>query len=293
MKAVSLLLALATSPAQEPQAPGAKVETPANPPLVESPLNPADVRDPAAYQIQARDIRDAKGKTFRGVSAYVPKDANGNRYYYSRSSAGQLGSLGYSETKIESWADKHGRPLAATYTLTNEGYYIRLEMSITRDSIVFDEVVVRQRGKPQETHVVVPIEPGTSIQLSQFHPMDLPLNKEGVAPFTLVDPVGKRADRARLVKLKDDDSAFNLKSDPTYPVYRFRIEGAPVRSEIEIDHQGNFVRTADSKGHVMTVVPLTGAELEELQVVLNRAYRHGEGSEVPTARPNQPITIGG
>lgn len=292
MKTACLFLALATPPSQAPQDPG--VEAPQALPATAVPSSGSpivDVRDPRQPKVQARNILTNTGLRFRGVSAYVPRDANGNRYYYSHSVSPATKRNGYSETKIESWSDQTGRPIAALYSLESSFYRMELSMKIEKDRIVFDETVQEGRGRPKFNHVEVPIDPGLSIQLSQFHPMDVRLDPNGVAEFTLVDPIAKRADRARLVKAADDHSEFSLAS--IGPVYRYRIENTPVRSEIEIAHDGTFRRVADTKGYVMTADTPTEDEQKELRLVVTRAYRHGEGADIPSGRPPEPIVIGG
>ncbi|MGV3618780.1 MAG: hypothetical protein ACO1SV_25940 [Fimbriimonas sp.] len=261
MKAVGLLLALATSPGQAL----ANQE-----PAVERP--PAAIQGTAPRtqpQVQGRIIRTANGVPARGVSAFLPADADGNRYYYSRSTAGRRGTKDFSETTIESWSDLTGRPLRARYYLESTAYVLEIKLTIRKEEIVFDETLIKAGERPKEAHVVVPIPSDTLLQLSQFHPMDLPLNKNDVVDFTLIDPVAKRSDRVRLARLADD--VTELGRNVFVGVQRYKINGAETWTEIELAEDGQFRRMVNGKGFLMDADALTPRELEEVRAVLARA----------------------
>jgi hypothetical protein len=252
MKAACLLLALASAGAQEPLA------TPAP--------NPR-----AKPQIQGRIIRVPGVGVARGVSAYLPADGDGNRYYYSRSTAGRRGDKGFSETTIQSWSAPDGRPLRAHYVLDSAAYKLDIKLTIEKSQIVFDETLLYPGQKPSVAHVAVPIPADTLLQLSQFHPMDLPLGKRDALDFTLVDPVSKRADRVRLVRLEDGTVEFAPQAFA--PLKRYRIEGADTWTEIDLAEDGQFQRMENGKGYVMRAASLTDHERVELREVLAQARR--------------------
>jgi hypothetical protein len=264
MRTVGLLLAIAAVAPQEPAS-----VTPAT-----SEAAPVRVTGERP-QLQARLIRPGKGGLARGVTLYVPRDGEGNRYYYSRSLSPGMKSR--SESTIESWSDSQGRPLRATYRLESTTMSLRIDLTIRKGEIVFDERVAKPGAKPATAHVVVPVPPDTVLQLSQFHPMDVRLDPNGVAEFTIVDPVAKTATPARMVRSSVDLAPVG--PNVAQKVLRYRIETGSGWSEIELEENGRFRQMKDSEGTLMTAVDATPAEVYELRATLNRVVARSSAAE--------------
>lgn len=222
-------------------------------PKAPAPVAPAPPAEPT-IQAQARMLTRNRKRAGTGLSVYVPRTENGERYYYSE-------AVSHGETMIESWADAKGRPLRAIYRLRKPYLRMTLRLTIAKGKILFDEEVWRPLKGTKRALVPIALPKEAAIHISQFHPHDVALDAEGSAQILIIDPISKTIKKAKVTR------------EQTGKVERYRIELIDGWTLITVLPSGRFVESLDSSGLIMRETEPTALQVFTFQRVMRDIRR--------------------
>jgi hypothetical protein len=266
MKTIALLLAFVAAAAASSQQPWS-VERPAKsyPIPIFRYDRPIPTSNAGSPLLQTLIVRDRENAESRRLLVHVPRDRNGNRYFYTHTFGGQPGTAFEAETTTETWLDSLGLPLRTRYVTTTPAETVETEVKFRiaymRWEAVFTHTETKVGQKPIRKEVVQKWRNLVECQFASFYPGDLATDLNGRGHHIRINPVTMMGDSTWIEKM-ESNSKLGM---------RYRLRGLLHWEDIELDEQGRIRRWSNDDGLTATPADPTPGETETLEKVLANA----------------------
>jgi hypothetical protein len=266
MRTIALLLALVVVAEAAPQQPWNVKRSTKSYSVPNFPYGPpVPTSNGGAPLLQTLIVRDRENAESRRLLLHVPRDRNGNRYFYTRTLGGQPGTAFEAETTTETWLDSLGLPLRTRYVTTTPSETSETEVIFRivnmRREAVFTHTETKVGKKPIRKEVVQKWGDLVECQFASFYPGDLATDLDGRGHHLRINPVTMYGDSTWVEKMESGSQ----------PGMRYRLRGLQHWEDIELDEQGRVRRWSNDDGLTARPADPIPGEMETLEKMLANA----------------------